>query len=219
MTYYGGDYYGGDYYGGDPGIFGGIGRLFKTGAKIAAGAALGYKAGPIGVILGGAAATAGEIRERITSGTLEAGGMSSGYTPVLRAKHAAALVRGGSSSAPVRGAITGGQRIPQMGMMGMDYGAMAGMGMGRMRRLHWNRSTYVTRGGGTSRWPVGLAIHPKGTEAVTSRRMNVGNARALRRALRRARGFAKLARRVLVAVRHYKGGGGGRRVSRVSRKR
>ena len=66
----------------------------------------------------------------------------------------------------------------------------------------------VTRGGGTSKWPGGLSLHPKGSTMVTSRRMNVGNARALRRALRRARGFAKLARKVLVATSHYKKGGG-----------
>lgn len=36
------------------------------------------------------------------------------------------------------------------------------------------------------------------------RRMNVANSRALRRALRRTQGFAKLARRFLVVNRHYK---------------
>ena len=93
------------------------------------------------------------------------------------------------------------------------------MGMGMRRRMHWNKSTYVTRGGGTSRWPVALAVHPKGTEPVPSRRINVANPRALRRALRRARGFAKIARKVLAAVRHYKGGGRApvRRVSRARR--
>jgi hypothetical protein len=80
--------------------------------------------------------------------------------------------------------------------------------MAMMRGYRLNKSTYITRGGGTSRWAPGISVHPKHTEFVKSRRMNVGNARALRRALRRARGFAKLARRVLVAVRHYKGGGG-----------
>src|SRR5437879_5692550 len=55
----------------------------------------------------------------------------------------------------------------------------------RHRALHWNRAGYVTRGGGTSRWPQQLVFHPKGTEPVPSRRMNVGNARALRHALHR----------------------------------
>lgn len=66
------------------------------------------------------------------------------------------------------------------------------------RRL--NKSTYVTRGGGTSPWPEQIIVHPKGTECVKSRRMNVTNVRALRRSIRRATGFAKLARRVLSFV-------------------
>ena len=58
-----------------------------------------------------------------------------------------------------------------------------------------NKSTYVTRGGGTSHWPVGLAVHPKGTTCVKRRRRNVGNAKALRRAISRVKGFVKLARK------------------------
>jgi hypothetical protein len=67
----------------------------------------------------------------------------------------------------------------------------------RRRALHWNKAAYVTRGGGTSRWPQQLLVHPKLTEAVPNRRMNVGNARALRHALHRVGGFARLARRVM----------------------
>lgn len=65
------------------------------------------------------------------------------------------------------------------------------------RGYHLNKSTYETRGGGTSRWPRSLQVHEKGTVLVRNRRMNVGNARALKRALRRAGGFARLARRVM----------------------
>jgi hypothetical protein len=79
-----------------------------------------------------------------------------------------------------------------------------GGAMTMMRGLHPNKSTYVTRGGGTSRWPQQLVIHAKHSELVKSRRMNVGNARALRRSLRRLSGFAKLARRVLVVQHRYK---------------
>jgi hypothetical protein len=78
---------------------------------------------------------------------------------------------------------------------------------GRHRAMHWNRATYVTRGGGTSRWPQQLLVHPKQTEAVPSRRMNVGNARALRHALHRVSGFAHLARRVMSFVRPGHGRG------------
>ncbi len=70
-----------------------------------------------------------------------------------------------------------------------------------------NKSTYITRGGGTSRWGAAgsIAIHPKGTTCVKRRRRNVGNARALRRAISRVKGFVKLARKAHSLV------GGGRR--------
>jgi hypothetical protein len=46
----------------------------------------------------------------------------------------------------------------------------------------------------------------KGTACVKNRRMNVGNARALRHALRRARGFEKLAMRTIHLLHPRKGG-------------
>jgi hypothetical protein len=60
-----------------------------------------------------------------------------------------------------------------------------------------NKSTYITRGGGTSRWGAAgsLIVHPKGSTCVKRRRRNVGNARALRRAISRVKGFVKLARK------------------------
>lgn len=66
---------------------------------------------------------------------------------------------------------------------------------------HPNKSSYFTKGGGTSRYPPQILYHPKGTNCVRTRRMNVANPRALRRALRRAQGFAKLARRY-IRVQH-----------------
>ena len=92
------------------------------------------------------------------------------------------------------------------------YGAAPQMpmlppGQAGMRRMHWNKSTYITRGGGTSKWPQQLLVHVKGTNPVPSRRMNVGNARALRRALHRVSGFAHLARRVMSFVRPGHGRG------------
>jgi hypothetical protein len=74
------------------------------------------------------------------------------------------------------------------------------MGLCNVKGRRLNKSTYVTRGGGTSQWPQQILIHPKGTECVKSRRMNVANVRALRRSIRRATGFAKLARRVMTFV-------------------
>lgn len=70
-----------------------------------------------------------------------------------------------------------------------------------------NKSTYVTRGGGTSRWPAGqLVVHPKHSTCVKRRRRNVGNAKALRRAISRVKGFVKLARKAhaLVGGHHTK---------------
>ncbi len=189
MSYYSGDYYAGGYYAG--GFFG---NLFRGVAHIATGAVGGFLRGGVGGAVVGAAAGAGTaVAHNIATSTLEAGGGGSAYTPTLRAKHAAALIRGGSSSAPIRGAGTGG-----VGIMAPGGGIqlMAGQAVTGMRRMHLNRTTYVTRGGGTSRWPPGLAIHPKQTELVPSRRMNVGNARALRRAIRRVSGFGKLVKRI-----------------------
>lgn len=83
-------------------------------------------------------------------------------------------------------------------MPGYERPDVSGGCMVKGRRL--NKSTYVTRGGGTSPWPQQIIIHPAGTECVKSRRMNVTNVRALRRSIRRASGFAKLARKVMTFV-------------------
>ena len=82
---------------------------------------------------------------------------------------------------------------------------------------HLNKTTYETRGGGTSRWPRELEVHPKQTVLVRNRRMNVGNARALKRALRRAGGFARLARRVM-SFTHPRAGRGHFKVRARKRK-
>lgn len=65
-----------------------------------------------------------------------------------------------------------------------------------------NKSTYVTRGGGTSKWPHSLQVHQKGSTCVKRRRRNVGNAKALRRAISRVRGFVHLAHRAMRLVGH-----------------
>lgn len=70
------------------------------------------------------------------------------------------------------------------------------LGAGCPAGMRLNRSTYVTRGGGTSRWPQGLQVHPKGTECVTRRKINPGNGRAAVRAVRRLVAFHRLTQRV-----------------------
>jgi hypothetical protein len=198
MPYYTeGDYYGrGDYYQGD-GIFSAIGKglstLVKTGVKVIGGAVAGIPKGPAGVIAGGALGAFSAGQQNLTMETLAAGGSESAYTPALMAGHAAAIARGGMPP----------QIMPPMGGLRIPATMMDGM----MRGLRWNKSTYATRGGGTSRWPQMIQLHPKGTVMVKSRRMNVANPRALRRGLRRAAGFVKLARRAHVRLAAFTGRG------------
>jgi hypothetical protein len=197
-------YYSGDpgYYSGDPGIFDIFGRV----ARVIGGAAIGVATGgPGGGVIGALKGTALAVRHGTQVETLAAGGSGSAYSPAMKARHAMILAHGGSGTI-MRGGLA---------MQGAGVGGGAVMTMPGMRRHHPNRSTYVTRGGGTSRWPVGLTVHPKGTELVPSRRMNVANPRALRRGIRRLRGFAKIARKVLATARHFKGTGVSRGVRRV----
>lgn len=204
--YYAGGYYAGGYYAG--GFFG---NLFGGAAKIIGGAVGGLiKGGPVGAIGGAVKGTVAAVSTNSTKAVLEAGGTETALTPELIAKHAAAVARGATAGVlPTVPMIGQGAAVNSMAMVGP--GAMV-MGMG-VRGLRPNKSTYVTRGGGTSRWPVGIAIHVKGTELVKGRRMNVANPRALRRALRRGQGFAKLARRFVVMTTRFKKG------KRVGRRR
>lgn len=88
----------------------------------------------------------------------------------------------------------------------------AGGGGGCPTGFRLNKSTYVTRGGGTSRWSPGLQIHEKGTECVRRRKINAGNGRAATRAVRRLVSFYRLSQRVAkqlrrAAVKAHVGGG------------
>ncbi len=202
MGYLRGDYYGGrgDYYQGDPGFFSSFfGGLARGVTKVAS-----FLPGPLGV--------AGSLANRLLTPAklpAEATPMSSAEATSMAL---ATIPPAGALSATGMNPGTAALR-PMVGppLPGMALAGMPGM---HVRRLHPNKSTYVTRGGGTSRWPVGLQIHPKGTEAVPTRRMNVANPRALRRALRRVAGFAKITKRVrgavsmaasAVGVRHHRG--------------
>lgn len=186
--YYRGDYYRGDYYRGDPGFS--LGGLLR-GAFKAATSLL-----PGGFIVQQVASTAGSILKQatrsprpVTPGNalvpLQATGgiqvMSQGGLMNLGIQQFGGLPGGGGGGG---GAIV---NVPGVGLCRLPSG----------RGGHFNKSTYITRGGGTSHWPQQLLVHPKGTECVRPRRLNVANPRALRRSLRRIQGFAKLARRVL----------------------
>jgi hypothetical protein len=195
MPYYArGDYYRGDYYVGDPGLFSGI-------LKGIAGAATGFlTGGPLGAIQGGASAVLGAAKKGQGAVNPTPGPPN---LPMIAPRTGFGLGYFGPTGGGVGiGAFpefpqeTGGVPVPTM--VGPDGRVCT------VPRTRLNRSTYVTRGGGTSRWPQTLIVHPKGTECVKSRRMNVANPRALRRALRRASGFAKLARRYIKITHHYK---------------
>lgn len=172
MPYYTGDYYRGDYYRGDPGLFSFIGKAAR---------------GLVGAIVPG-----GNVINALASSVLT--------------KRPAAINAPGATmfAGPQTGLINIGSGR-QTGLLNFGtggpppyVGAMPG-GMPVLRGYHLNRSTYETRGGGTSRWggAGSLQIHPKGTVLVRNRHRNVGNARALRHALGRVAGFARLARRVM----------------------
>lgn len=180
---YRGDYYRGDYYRGDPGL---LGNIFGGIVGAAKGLVTG---GPLGAITGG---IGGLIGKKPSTAMIPFSPPPGITPPILQ-----------QPFQPGVGVQTGTLRIgafaPTMGPGGMQIGPSGTPLVPTMRGLHYNKSTYETRGGGTSRWgPAGsLQIHPKGSVLVKSRRMNVGNARALKHALRRAYGFERLARRVL----------------------
>lgn len=199
-NYNAGDYYRGDYYQGDPGL---LGTLFKGVTGAIGGFVTG---GPLGAIGGAARGLLGGGKPA-TPATGTALVPSLPPPPVLQAPAGVGI----------------GYFNPQGGGLGLGVFPEkpaptfpGGMQIPTVRGMHYNKSTYETRGGGTSRWgPSGsLQIHPKGTVLVKSRRMNVGNARALKRALRRARGFERLARSVMVVHRFKK-----HPTKRVGRKR
>jgi hypothetical protein len=182
MPYYKGDYYRGDYYRGDPSIFGSIGsaisKLVKPAAAFLAGGPIGAAVSTIGSIVG---QIGGPQRPPPTQFPALAGGV----TPISPV--AAGMSFGITASGPkligpsgsVSFSTGGGQQLMKPGQRG-----------------HPNKSTYVTRGGGTSHWPNKLQVHPKGSVIVRSRRMNPGNGRALHRAARRIHSAVKMYRKI-----------------------
>lgn len=195
-----GDYYRGDYYRGD---FLGIGHFLGGVAK---------KLG--GVVLHAAEAIPG-IGTAVKIGEAAYGIVAGGSHPNLPAPP------GGTALAVARAQPSLMMADPtQVGLInrgpagtsqyGLINSASSMGGLPTTKGYHPNKSTYETRGGGTSRWggAGNVAIHPKGTVLVKNRRMNVGNARALKRALRRAHGFARLARKVMSFTHPGKAGRG-----------
>jgi hypothetical protein len=188
-----GDYYAGDYYAGDPFL----GGLLAAGASGLFGKLFGKKAPAtsiapydpnIGVFASGGG-TIGSSAAGVNPGSI--GGAIEGFMkahPFLTGIAGVTGV-GALATASAKLMALGGRPMPGTGLM-----ARPGMGMvsATGRRLHPNKSTYVTR--------RDMQLHPRGTTLVTTRRMNVANPRALRRSLRRVAGFAKLTKRVRRAV-------------------
>lgn len=182
-----GDYYSGDYYSGDPGLFSGI-------AKFVGGV---FKATPVGQAVG---AAVGAVRA-IAGPKASSGGNPGSIVASQQASGAGSFSRTTIGPGGILYSSTSGSLAVNTGVPSSMGGGAGGGGTAMVvRRTHPNKSTYVTRGGGTSRWPQELVVHYRGTEAVPTRRMNVANPRALRRSLRRVAGFAKLTKRVRSAV-------------------
>ena len=179
-----GDYYAGDYYAGDS-IF----------SKIAKGVGGLLSHTPIGMAVSTGVSL---VRSAAKKPQIQATGTNPAAQGQLGYERTTIGPGGILYSSTKVGASMGPSSPAMMATPGV--GLMCTPGTGMVRRTHPNKSTYVTRGGGTSRWPQELIVHPKGTECVPSRRMNVANPRALRRALRRVAGFGKLAKRSRRAV-------------------
>lgn len=176
------------------GLIGGI-TGFLTGGPLGAVA---------GVVGGASAGSAGGAVQAGVAGVApyrsvpQAGGINSAALP-------------GAFGAPLLG--TPFPRLPAMptgfaatgGMTGTtmvaEAGATAAAPTGSLipcdtKGHHLNKSRYYTKGK-YAVFGTEIVPHEKGTVCVKNRRMNVGNARALRHALRRARGFEKLAMRTI----------------------
>lgn len=168
----------GDYrYVGDPGLFGFLGNVAKKVTGIA------------GSVLPGPFGGVARAANRVLGGTA---GRSAGVPappPMLNAR----MPGGSTTFLGARGPL--GVQVGFERTTGATASAaITGGGGGCPQGYHLNKSGYYTRAG----------YVPPRSKCVRYRRMNVGNARALRRGLRRARGFEKLARKVIVASKRYK---------------
>lgn len=183
MSYYRGDFYRGDWYRGDPGFFSTIANI--------GGAALGFLPG------------IGPVAQKVAQVVRGFGaGSSMVHTPIA----AAAGKQNGLTSLVSKGvaAVRGHPILSAAGGAGLvagGAGALVARGMG-------GSMVPGQKGYHMSKPRKGVAPH-----MVRNRRMNPCNPRALRRAIRRTHGFAKLAMRTIHIVHPKKRGrfGGFRR--------
>jgi hypothetical protein len=172
--YYRGDYYRGDYYRGD-GILSAVGKFVGGVAK----GVVSLLPGPAGAVLRGVTGVGrGSVALGPTAGPAGIPGL--GYLPPP----------GGSlpiSQYPV------GPQQPVGTMLPGGFVQQCGIKGTRPNKSGYYRQ--AVKGN-----PESAVYIPKGSVCVKTRRLNVANVRALRKAIRRATGFAKLSRRVLSFV-------------------
>jgi len=203
----GSNYAAGDYYQGD-GFFSAIGRGLKVAGAAVLGGGVGFlKGGPLGAAKGAAGAVIATAPMVVSKG-IQDETLAAGSNPSVDAANMAISKMRREMAAMAAGAPMISAPPAPGGMPVLMLPPMAG---GRTPRLPGtNKSTYAVRGGGTSRWGPAtgqVMIIPRGTVMVKSRRMNPANPRALRRGLRRAAGFVKLARRAQVRLSAFTGRG------------
>lgn len=176
-NYAAGDYYRGDYYQGD---FLGIGKAVK---KIAGFAYNTFVPQPIrtGVAM---------VRGAIGSGPARA--VAPGGAQLTHDLTQIPLVQDAVHDYAAIGAGINNTAIPSMSLT--PSGMMVPC---QMKGYRTNKSGYYRHPRGN---PAAAVYVPPKSVCVKSRRLNVANPRALRRAIRRAQGFAKLARRVMTFV-------------------
>lgn len=206
--YYRGDYYRGDYYRGDPGIFGSIGKFIGGAIKTVTNVASAVT-NPVGFIASAASKVLGAHPAMSTALTAPNPMVGTALAPAARP----VLTLGGQGIANIGSpsflnmnigpaGIGGGAMVPMTTPSGQTV-----MVPCQVKGTHLNKSSYYTKNG---------YVH-KGTVCVRNRHMNAGNAKALRHALRRVTGFAKLAKRSRRAIQKAATAVGATRHTRAKR--
>lgn len=177
-NYAAGDYYRGDYYQGD---FLGIGKALKK----VAGFASNLLPGPLGV------AARAIIGNRNVPGPI-----SALRNPVAEQISATVVDRAYDIATQPMGPV-GVNQFPGAAGPGVSLMPSGQLVPCQMKGYRVNKSGYYRHPRGQ---PQAAVYVPAKSVCVKTRRLNVANPRALRRAIRRAQGFAKLARRVMTFV-------------------
>lgn len=178
MGYYRGDYYQGDYYQGDPFSLGGLltGALHTVGGLGIPG--ISTIANAAGSLLGGSSPkpVAGPSITPMLPPTFPGAG---GFTGIQ--------AQAGSLGFAIGTGTPGMNIAPQAPPQAVAMNSLGQLVPCEMKGYHRNKSTYYRKG---------VKI-PKGSICVKNRTMNVANGRALRRSIRRAEAFKKVAMRTV----------------------